>query len=139
MDMPPEVDTPGLCDLTTAKSMMLISSQFTMLEVVFNIKHTWTEILDFADSLLVHIIKTLQEREDCRKWTNNAQQLHPAACDFRLGLDENGRLLRVKFSEAKAILRDLQPLGTDMCSDFTYVKTLQLYTSPVLPATKPLT
>ncbi|PVI02292.1 class II aaRS and biotin synthetase [Periconia macrospinosa] len=81
-------------------------TEFTMLELVFNLQNDWTEILELADSLLVSLIRSLQEREKYNALTQFAKRLYPSAGTFKLGLNENGKLIRVKFSEAKAILRE---------------------------------
>lgn len=90
--------------------------------MVFNLKNDWTEILDLADNLLVSIIQSLQQQEKYTTLTNTAHRLYPGAGTFKLGLDENGKLFRVTFKEAKAILRDSLGLKTDVKDDFTYVK-----------------
>lgn len=90
-----------------------------MLELVFALKHDWTEILELADSLLVFIIRSLQEREKYNALTQAARRLYPSAGNFKLGLDANGKLIRVKFNEAKAILRDSLRLQSNDREDFT--------------------
>ncbi|EHK48429.1 hypothetical protein TRIATDRAFT_236434 [Trichoderma atroviride IMI 206040] len=81
-------------------------TEFTMLELVFALKNNWTEILELADSLLVFLLQSLQQDDRYTKLTTAAQRLYPAAGSFKLGLDKNGKLPRVRFDEAKAILRD---------------------------------
>ncbi|UKZ78315.1 hypothetical protein TrVFT333_006051 [Trichoderma virens FT-333] len=81
-------------------------TEFTILELVFALKNDWTEILELADSLLVFIIKSLQEHDRYAKLTAAALRLYPTAGSFKLGLDKNGKLPRIRFDEAKAILRD---------------------------------
>jgi aspartyl-tRNA synthetase len=90
-----------------------------MLELVFNLQHDWTEILELADSLLVFLIRSLQEHEKYNVLTQTAQRLYPLAGSFKLGLDDNGKLIRVKFSEAKAILRDSLGLQSNDQDDLT--------------------
>jgi hypothetical protein len=77
-----------------------------MLELVFNLRNDWTEILELADSLLVSLIRSLQECEKYNALTQVAKRLYPLAGTFKLGVNESGKLIRVTFSEAKAILRD---------------------------------
>ncbi|PTB62253.1 class II aaRS and biotin synthetase [Trichoderma citrinoviride] len=81
-------------------------TEFTMLELVFALNNDWTEILELADSLLVFLLRSLQEDDKSARHTAAAQRLYPAAGSFKLGLDKNGKLPRVRFDEAKAILRD---------------------------------
>ncbi|PSR84454.1 hypothetical protein BD289DRAFT_368613 [Coniella lustricola] len=94
-------------------------TEFTMLEMVFNLKNDWTEILDLADNLLVSIIQSLQQLEKYITLTNTAHRLYPGAGTFQLGLDQNGKLFRVTFKEAKAILRNSLGLKSNDQDDFT--------------------
>jgi len=80
--------------------------KFTMLELVFNLQNDWTEILELADNLLVSLVRSLQEREKYNALTQVAKRLYPLAGTFKLGLNKSGKLIRVTFSDAKAILRD---------------------------------
>jgi aspartyl-tRNA synthetase len=92
-----------------------------MLELVFALQHDWTEVIDLADSLLVFLITSLQDRDKYSAHIQAARRLYPSAGSFKLGLDENGRLLRIKFSEAKAILRDSLGWQCNDQDDLTYV------------------
>lgn len=91
-----------------------------MLELVFALKNDWTEILELADSLLVFLLRSLQEDDKYAKLTAAAQRLYPAAGSFKLGLDKNGKLPRVRFDEAKAILRNHSRVANAE-EDLTYV------------------
>ncbi|ETS76971.1 hypothetical protein PFICI_10845 [Pestalotiopsis fici W106-1] len=84
-------------------------TEFTMLELVSNIRHDWTEILELADNLLVSLIRSLQTQEKYTALIEAAKRLYPAAGTFKLGLNKEGRLLRLRFDKAKQVLRD--PLG----------------------------
>jgi hypothetical protein len=77
-----------------------------MLELVFGLEHDWTEILQFAEKMLISIIHFLRECEKYKVLTEATQRLYPAAGIVRLGLNDQGGLLRIRFSEAKKILRD---------------------------------
>lgn len=92
-----------------------------MLELVFALKNDWTEILELADSLLVFLLQSLQEDDKYAKLTAAAQRLYPAAGSFKLGLDKNGKLPRVRFNEAKAILRDHLGKTAHVEEDLSYV------------------
>lgn len=94
-----------------------------MLELVFALKNDWSEILELADSLLVFLLRSLQEDEKYTKLTAAAQRLYPAAGSFKLGLNKNGKLPRVRFDEAKAILRDQLGKTAHVEEDLTYVQT----------------
>ncbi|KAM0473923.1 hypothetical protein ACHAPX_007971 [Trichoderma viride] len=96
-------------------------TEFTMLELVFALKNDWTEILELADSLLVFLLRSLQEDDKYAKLTTAAQRLYPAAGSFKLGLDKNGKLPRVRFDEAKAILRDHLDRVANVEEDLTCV------------------
>lgn len=92
-----------------------------MLELVFALEKDWTEILELADSLLVFLLRSLQEHDKYAKLTTVAQRLYPAAGSFKLGLDRNGKVPRVRFNEAKAILRDELGKKARVEEDLTYV------------------
>ncbi|KAI6755962.1 hypothetical protein HG530_011698 [Fusarium avenaceum] len=81
-------------------------TEFTALEVVFNLQHSWEEVLHRAESLFIFIISGLQQREKYRELLSLAKRLHSTAGQFRLGTDANAHLPRVKFNEAKNLLRD---------------------------------
>lgn len=97
----------------------LTFSQFKMLEVVFALQRDWTEVIDIAQSLLVSVIRSIQGLEKYQRLTLTAQRLYPSAGNFKLGLTENGKLLRVRFSEAKAILKNELGLITQDHDDLT--------------------
>jgi aspartyl/asparaginyl-tRNA synthetase len=99
--------------------MLTFLEQFTMLELVFALQNSWTEIIDLADGLLVHLVRLLQEREKYKTLTQLSQRCHPLAGDFKLGLDDQGKLKRITFSEAKAILRNALGREADDNVDFT--------------------
>lgn len=97
----------------------LTSSQFKMLEVVFALQRDWTEVIDIAEGLLISVIRSIQGLEKYQRLTLTAQRLYPSARSFKLGPTENGGLLRVRFSEAKAILKNDLGLITQYHEDFT--------------------
>lgn len=93
--------------------------QFKMLEVVFALQRDWTEVIDVAEDLLISVIRSIEGLEKYRRLTLTAQRLYPSAGNFKLGLTENCKLLRVRFSEAKTILKnDLGSITQDH-DDFT--------------------
>ncbi|KZL86617.1 aspartate-trna ligase [Colletotrichum incanum] len=94
-------------------------TEFTMLELVFNLQNDWTEILELAGNLLVSLIRSLQEREKYKMLIQSAKRLYPSADSFKLGLTDDGKLIRVTFSEAKLIIRDLLGLQSHDEDDFT--------------------
>ena len=86
-----------------------------MIEAVFALKDDWAEILDFAEKLVISLSRSLQKCEKYRALTEVAQQLYPLATAFKLGLTPEGKLIQLKFSEAKKILRD--SIGIQSASD----------------------
>jgi aspartyl-tRNA synthetase len=92
-----------------------------MLELVFRLQNDWTEILDFADNLLVFLIRSLQDNDNYAAHLQAAKRLYPSSRSFKLGLNSDGRLIRLTFREAKAILRDKVGLRSNELDDLTYV------------------
>lgn len=94
-----------------------------MLELVFAINQTWTEIPDLADALLVFLISSLQQQERYISLTQDAKRLYPRAGSFKLGLDPvmGKKLHRITFQEAKAMLRDHCGLDARDEDDLSYV------------------
>lgn len=90
-----------------------------MLEVVFALQKDWTEVIDIAESLLISLIGSIQGLEKYQRLTLTAQRLYPSAGSFKLGLTDNGKLLRVRFSEAKTILKNDLGLIIQNHDDFT--------------------
>ncbi|KAH9873310.1 hypothetical protein J1614_005708 [Plenodomus biglobosus] len=94
-------------------------TEFTMLEAVFNLKNDWLEILDFAEGLLVFLVQSLQERDRYLSLIHTAQTLYPMAGKLRLGLNAEGKLLRLTFLECKKILREALRMQSDDKDDLT--------------------
>lgn len=90
-----------------------------MLEMVFALQNDWTEVLDLAEGILIFLTRSLQEREKYMALTQVARRLYPSAGTLRLGLDTDRKCLRIKFSEAKAILRESLGLQSDDKDDLT--------------------
>ncbi|OIW29208.1 class II aaRS and biotin synthetase [Coniochaeta ligniaria NRRL 30616] len=90
-------------------------TEFTMLELVFNLKDDWTEILDLASDIVTSLIQSLQQEDKYNSLTQTAKRLFPLAGTFKLGLDKNGKLFQCTFSEAKEILQG--PLNFTSSSD----------------------
>ncbi len=98
-----------------------------MSELVFRRKNDWDELLDFADNLLVCLIRSLQDSEKYATHLRAAKRLYPSALDLKLGLNGYGILLRLIFREAKAILRDKIGLQSHELDDLTYVSILPVF------------
>ncbi|KAH6603404.1 hypothetical protein Trco_008179 [Trichoderma cornu-damae] len=120
-EFPAEEDDHFYLDYLGRQAMLAPTGEFTMLELVFALENDWTEILELADSLLVFLVRSLQEHDEYTKLTAAAQRLYPAAGSFKLGLDKDGKLPRIRFDEAKAILRDRLGKEARVEEDLTYV------------------
>jgi hypothetical protein len=82
-------------------------------------KKDWTEIMEFSEKFIISMTHALQKRERYSALTKAAKRIYPRAGDFKLGLDENGHMVRLKFSEAKRILREVLGHQTDDLVDVT--------------------
>lgn len=77
------------------------------------------EVVEMIESMLLFIFRGLQEREQYRNLSKIVEQLYPSARQFRVGLDEQGRVPRITFLEAKRTLREELGFVTDDKKDFT--------------------
>ncbi|KAI1257832.1 hypothetical protein MGN70_000876 [Eutypa lata] len=93
--------------------------EFTTLEVALPIEQDWTELLDKAEDLLIFVIRALQERERFRNLTTLAKRVCSSAGTFRLGLDGNGKMARLTFSESKRLLKGHAGQNTNEEDDLT--------------------
>ncbi|KAI1387679.1 aspartate-tRNA ligase [Hypoxylon trugodes] len=94
-------------------------TEFTIFETVVAWERDWTEITDLAESFLVFVIRGLQEREKYEDAIRAAKRLHSSAGLFKLGLDEQGKLPRLQYSEAKELLRKRFSAKTGDLDDMT--------------------
>ena len=69
-------------------------------------QENYHEIMDLMDSMLLFIFKGLQERKQYRDLIETVKKYYPAAKDFRVGLDKNGKIPRITFMQAKQLLRE---------------------------------
>lgn len=81
------------------------------------IQNDYHEVMDLMDSMLLFIFKGLQERKQYRGLIDTVKKYYPDAKDFRLGLDDQGKIPRITFAEAKRMLRDELRLKTDNDQD----------------------
>lgn len=88
-----------------------------MLEMVFALKQDWTEIMDLAENVLTFLIQSLQQNDKYTNLIQVARRLYPLAGTLRLGSDEAGKIPKIKFRQAKAILRDYLKMETDFAQD----------------------
>ncbi|KAK8022450.1 hypothetical protein PG993_013217 [Apiospora rasikravindrae] len=90
-------------------------SEFTGLEMTMVYENDWHEGMDEGEDMFIAVIRGLQASERYRDWIQMAKKLYSSAGDFKLGLDERGRLPRVNFVEAKQLLREHE--GTQTTDD----------------------
>ena len=90
-----------------------------MFEAVFNLKNDWLEILDFAEGLLIFLIQTLQKQDKYLSLIHTARTQYPRAGTLKLGLTEEGKLVRLTFLECKKILREALGLQSEDKDDLT--------------------
>lgn len=101
--------------------MFLISNndQFTVLDVGMVFQDNYHEVIEMMDSMLVYVFRGLQERKQFRNLVETVKKLFHSAREFRVGLDENGKVPRITFMEAKRILREELRIDTDDNNNFT--------------------
>ncbi len=65
-------------------------------------------VMDLMESLIVYVVQTLQTSDKYKALTALARKMHSAygEQDVNLGLDEQGKILRIKFADAKKIVRE---------------------------------
>ncbi|KAJ8123327.1 hypothetical protein ONZ43_g698 [Nemania bipapillata] len=78
---------------------------FTTFEIAMPIERHWTELLDKGEDFFIFAIRQLQTREKFRNLTALAKRLSSSAGEIRLGLDGDGKMHRLTFSEAKRLLK----------------------------------
>lgn len=84
------------------------------------LKDTWEEVTDSAEGAFIHIIRGLQQMGNYTELIAIAAKMYSSAGTFKLGLDNRGKMVRLKFIEAKQLLRSAGH-ETDDEVDFTYV------------------
>lgn len=79
----------------------------------------YDEVVKMIESMLVFVFRGLQERKQYRNLTEIVKRLYPSAGQFRIGLDERGRVPHITFMEAKRILREELGFDADDDKNFT--------------------
>ena len=79
------------------------------------------EVVDMMESMLLFVFKGLQERKQYRDLIETVKNYYPSARDFHVGLDQNGRIPRISFMQAKNMLREELGFNTDENRDLTCV------------------
>lgn len=69
--------------------------------------------MDQAEALFIFMIRGLQERKKFKHLVPLAKKMWSSAGDFNLGLDGQGRMTKITFSEAKKALKDDGELKVD--------------------------
>jgi aspartyl/asparaginyl-tRNA synthetase len=82
-------------------------------------QENYHEVVELIESMLLFVFRGLQERKQYRELTELVKKAYPSAREFRIGLDENGKVPRVSFLEAKRILREDLGFEADNKKNFT--------------------
>lgn len=68
------------------------------------IKHHYHEVLSYGESLMIFIIRSLQEREQYKRLTEIVEQAYPGAGNFKLPPGDEA--VRITFAEGVKILNE---------------------------------
>ncbi|KAH2778176.1 hypothetical protein KXV54_003130, partial [Aspergillus fumigatus] len=94
-------------------------TEFTLLGTAMVLEENYYEVMDLMDSMIVFVLKGLQERKKYRDLIEIVQNHYPTAQDFRIGLDEQGKIPWISFKEAKRMLRDELGFKTEDTDDLS--------------------
>ncbi|KAI9678983.1 MAG: hypothetical protein M1822_007409 [Bathelium mastoideum] len=100
---------------TSARHM----TEFTVLDIGMVFRDDYHEVVDLIESMLVFVFRGLQERQQYQHLIEIVRKLYTTRGEFRIGLDEHGKVPRITFPEAKRILREELGLETDDKKNFT--------------------
>ncbi|KAL4812561.1 hypothetical protein BDW67DRAFT_188537 [Aspergillus spinulosporus] len=92
---------------------------FTLLGTGMVLEKNYYEVMDLMDSMIIFVLKGLQERKKYRDLIETVKNHYPSAKDFRIGLDEHGKIPRISYKEAKRMLRDELGFKTVDTDDFS--------------------
>jgi aspartyl-tRNA synthetase len=101
----------------------LSTLKFTVLGTGMVFQEDYHEVVDMMESMLLFVFKGLQERKQYRNLIETVKKYYPAAREFRVGLDEHGKVPRISFMQAKHLLREELGLNADDNQDLTCVAT----------------
>ncbi|KAH5142397.1 aspartate--tRNA (Asp) ligase [Parastagonospora nodorum] len=93
--------------------------EFTVLDVGMVFQNDYHEVMELIESMLVFVFRGLQQRKQYRHLIEAFMSLYPSARDFKIGLDESGKVPRITFLEAKRILREELGFETEDDKNFT--------------------
>ena len=121
-----EVDTLSSCSIYLSAALRYFWRlplthnllQFTVLDIGMAIQEDYHEVVEMIESMLVFVFRGLQERKQYRHLTEVVERLYPSAKQFRIGLDEHGKVPRITFTEARRILREELGFEADDKKDF---------------------
>lgn len=68
------------------------------------IKNHYHEVLSFSESLMIFIIRGLQEREQYKRLTQVVEQVYPGAANFKL--PPGDKAVRITFAEGVKLLNE---------------------------------
>ncbi|KAF7166701.1 hypothetical protein CNMCM5623_000245 [Aspergillus felis] len=94
-------------------------TEFTVLGTGMVLEDNYYEVMDLMDSMIIFVFKGLQERKKYRDLIETVKYHYPSAKDFRIGLDEHGKIPRISFKEAKRMLRDELGFKTEDTDDLS--------------------
>ena len=78
--------------------------QFTGLDFEMVIRNHYHEVLGFSESLMIFIIRSLQERPEYQRLTKVVDQVYPGAGNFKL--PPGDKAVRITFAEGVKLLKD---------------------------------
>ena len=79
-------------------------SQFTGLDFEMVIRNHYHEVLAFSESLMIFIIRSLQERPEFQRLTKVVDQVYPSAGNFKL--PPGDKAVRITFAEGVKLLNE---------------------------------
>lgn len=82
-------------------------------------EHDYHEVVELIESMLVFVLNELQTRPIYKSHLAAVQKIYRCARPFHVGLDEDGKVVRTSFLEAKRILRDEIGIAADDHRNFT--------------------
>ncbi|KAJ5512835.1 hypothetical protein N7463_002387 [Penicillium fimorum] len=81
-------------------------TEFTVLGTGMVFQEDYHEVVDMMESMILFVFKGLQEREQYRNLIETVKKYYPTAREFRVGLNEQGKVPRISFLQAKHLLRE---------------------------------
>ncbi|KAJ5212484.1 uncharacterized protein N7498_004130 [Penicillium cinerascens] len=94
-------------------------TEFTVLGTGMILEENYYEVMDLMDSMIIFVFKGLQERKKYQDLIETVKNHYPSSKDFRIGLDEHGKIPRISFKQAKRMLRDELGFKTEDTDDLS--------------------